>query len=270
MAEDPTGSGLGGSTGASASGGASAPAPVGGSSGGGAQAGATGQGAGGGTGTVSGTSPNGGASGLVGLYVGAFPVHPHLDDPTGGYLSAYAAVDHTHPSSTSAVYTFSTQTGMTDPGSGHLRANTGVLSTATTLDISTTTTGGTQGPPVSGVLQAGDRLYVQDRDDNTRWTRYDVAGAATPGGTYNLLPVTVTASSGVAIANNQNVELVVTLAGSSGSGGGTGGGATLPHTHTDDTSGAVVDYVRLVVSATAPASPASPSDALWLNPTEAA
>jgi len=270
MAEDPTGSGLGGSTGTTASGGASSLAPGGGASGTGAAAGATGQGTAGGTGTVSGTSPNGGASGLVGLYAGPLPVHPHLDDPTGGYLDAYAAVDHSHPSSTSAVYTFSTQTGMVDPGSGHLRSNTGVLSTATTLDLSTTTAGGTEGPPVSGVLQPGDRLYVQDRNDNTRWTRYDVAGAATPGGTYNLLPVTVTATAGVAIANNQQIELVVTLAGSSGSGGGTGGGATLPHTHTDDTSGAVVDYVRLVVSATVPASPTSPSDALWLNPTEAA
>jgi hypothetical protein len=43
-----------------------------------------------------------------------------------------------------------------------------------------------------------------------------------------------------------------------------------PHAHTDADSGGVIDYARLVVSATAPPAPATPSDAFWLHPTEEA
>jgi hypothetical protein len=87
------------------------------------------------------------------------------------------------------------------------------------------------------------------------------------------------------------------LTGSGGAGGSTGagaeagiwglagevpnGGASLlgrlyadgtlpPHGHLDDPGGGLIDYARLLVSATAPPAPASPSDAFWLNPTESA
>jgi hypothetical protein len=42
------------------------------------------------------------------------------------------------------------------------------------------------------------------------------------------------------------------------------------HAHTDADTGGVLDYARLVVAATPPAAPATPSDAFWLNPTEVA
>ena len=48
-------------------------------------------------------------------------------------------------------------------------------------------------------------------------------------------------------------------------------GMPLPeHDHEAASTGGVIDYARLVVAATAPAAPASPSDALWLNPSEVA
>jgi hypothetical protein len=47
-------------------------------------------------------------------------------------------------------------------------------------------------------------------------------------------------------------------------------GTLTPHAHEDEATGGVIDYARLVVAATPPAAPATPSDAFWLNPTEEA
>jgi len=45
-------------------------------------------------------------------------------------------------------------------------------------------------------------------------------------------------------------------------------GTLATHAHEDEATGGVIDYARLVVAATPPAAPATPSDAFWLNPTE--
>jgi len=142
-----------------------------------------------------------------------------LTEPEGD--AAYAAIDHTHPSSTSGLWTFSTNTAMTDPGSGHFRVNTGVVGTATMLDVSHTTQGGTAMPPVAASLGPGDAIYVQDRDDSTRWARYDVTADAVGAGTYGTVAVAVVATSGTPIANNQICEVVFSI--SSGGGGAAGG-----------------------------------------------
>jgi hypothetical protein len=48
-------------------------------------------------------------------------------------------------------------------------------------------------------------------------------------------------------------------------------GTPLPeHDHEAPSTGGVIDYARLLVSATEPAAPPSPSDAFWLNPSEVA
>jgi hypothetical protein len=47
-------------------------------------------------------------------------------------------------------------------------------------------------------------------------------------------------------------------------------GTLTPHAHEDGATGGVVAYARLVVAATPPAAPATPSDAFWLNPEEEA
>lgn len=141
----------------------------------------------------------------------------------------YAAIGHTHPGHASGYWTFSTNTSMTDPGAGHVRADTGVVGTATVLSLSSTTQPGTALPPVAATVGPGDSLYIQDRDDATRWARYDVTAPATKYGTYSTVPVVVTSSSGTNIANNAVVEVVFSLS-SGGGGGGSGADVALAGT----------------------------------------
>jgi hypothetical protein len=122
------------------------------------------------------------------------------------------------PSSSTGYWTFSTNPTVGDPSPGHVRSDTGALSTASLLVISLTTSEGTEMPGLAGTLGPGDSLYVQDRDDSTRHVRYDVTAPATNATTHLTVPVAVVATAGAEIANNQTVAITFYLT----SGGGVG------------------------------------------------
>ena len=148
--------------------------------------------------------------------------------PDGGYwLDVRRLADHDHsggllglrvPSSSTGYWTFSTNPTIADPSPGHVRSDTGALSTATLLVISLTTSEGTEMPGLAGTLGPGDSLYVQDRDDSSRHVRYDVTAPATNATTHLTVPVGVVATAGAEIANNQTVAITFYLT----SGGGVG------------------------------------------------
>jgi len=138
--------------------------------------------------------------------------------------AAYATVGHTHPSEESAPWRFQDTAGGA-PGAGYLRTNTGALATATQLLISRTTQDGYDIPPPGWGVVAGDTIYVQDRDDSTKWVRYTALEPLTRFPTYATGSVTVTGSAGT-IVNGQIIQVVFHLAG--GGGGGTGGVTTDP------------------------------------------
>jgi hypothetical protein len=137
--------------------------------------------------------------------------------------AAYAAVDHTHPSEQSGPWRFQDTAGTAGPGAGYLRANTGVLATATLLLISRTTQDGYDIPPPGWGLAAGDTIYAQDRDDSTKWVRYAALEPLVRYATYATGLVAVLGHAGATIVNGQLLEVTFSLAG----GGGTGTGSVL-------------------------------------------
>jgi hypothetical protein len=144
-----------------------------------------------------------------------------LDEATADTL--YAALDHTHPNTVVGDWYFAASTNIAvDPGNGNARCDTGVPSTATVLSASRTNNDGYQ-QAVFLALDTGDLLYVQDKNDNTRWVRYTVSAIPTRNATYSLLPVTLVAASGVEIAPPQLCTVIFTVG--AGGGGGSGGGA---------------------------------------------
>jgi hypothetical protein len=138
--------------------------------------------------------------------------------------AAYARIDHTHPSEQSGPWRFQDTAGTAGPGAGYLRANTGVLATATLLLISRTTQDGYDIPPPGWGLAAGDTVYAQDRDDSTKWVRYAALEPLVRYATYATGLVAVTGHAGATIVNGQLLEVTFSLAG--GGGGGPGGLAT--------------------------------------------
>jgi hypothetical protein len=138
-----------------------------------------------------------------------------------------AAVDHTHPSEESGQWRFQNNPAMADPGSGYLRSNTGALATATVLALSRTTQDGYDIPPPGFGLTAGDTIYLQDRDDSTKWVRYTALEPLARFATYATGAVAVAGSAG-SLAHGTVCQVVFHLAGGGGGGGGGGGAATDP------------------------------------------
>jgi len=111
------------------------------------------------------------------------------------------------------------------PASGYIQANNADPTLVTELSISETSQSG-DAVPALDQLVPGAVIYVQDKDDGTKWARYEVSGAVVDAGTYRTIPVTYLDSAGV-IANDEVVTVQIST-GSSGGGGGGGGGGALP------------------------------------------
>ena len=144
-----------------------------------------------------------------------------------GGSAAYAALDHTHPQVTTGEYRFSTTATMADPGSGNLRSNTGVASTATALAMDQLGAGGTDITTLFQAMRDADTIFLQDQDDATNFVRYELTAGPTINSGWAQVPVTVVSSGGT-ITNNQLCVLQLTLTAGGGGGGGGGGLATDP------------------------------------------
>lgn len=108
------------------------------------------------------------------------------------------------------------------PASGQIGIDTVVFATATTIRISETTDPGTDASTLlTSFLVSGAELFIQEKDDATRWARYNITGAPTDVGTYRTIPVTLVAGSTVMPQNNR-VMAVGVISSGGGGGGGTG------------------------------------------------
>jgi hypothetical protein len=106
-----------------------------------------------------------------------------------------------------------------DPGTGHVLWNNNNLNAATSLNISTTTSGGVSVTSYFDLLTAGNILYLQDKNDATVYQRWLISGI-TPHTNYytftgSLLDNSTNFDS--QITNNEPLALMFTFAGSNAS-----------------------------------------------------
>jgi hypothetical protein len=91
------------------------------------------------------------------------------------------------------------------PASGQVRLNNATQTAATFLWISETTALGKDVANYLNLfLEGADRIYVQDKDDSTRWQLYDITGAPTDMGSYVQVPV-AWSEGGTALSDGQRV-----------------------------------------------------------------
>ena len=128
--------------------------------------------------------------------------------------------------STGYAYTWSTQTGAVDPGTGFIRANNLTLSAATQVYISETGSGSI---PLAAVIATWDngasvnkaRIRIFDPNTPANYFEFYVSGTLTDNGTWCTLPITYIANNG-SLANNLSILLVETDVGDKGNAGPTG------------------------------------------------
>ena len=78
----------------------------------------------------------------------------------------------------------------TSAGGGAVGLDTGAWDTAGQVNLSKTTSGGGDVSNLVAKVQPGDRIYIQDKDDATRWGRYEVTQAAVDHGSWVSYQVT--------------------------------------------------------------------------------
>lgn len=107
-----------------------------------------------------------------------------------------------------------------DPGNGSLGIDTAAWATATALRFNKTTN---LGVDASGLLlnkvSVGDILYLQQKDDATRWGRYSVKTAGVDNGTYVTIAVTWIKDGTAVPANNRPMTVIASFGGSGGGAG---------------------------------------------------
>lgn len=108
-----------------------------------------------------------------------------------------------------ASYKFSTSTASSDPASGKVRFNDTTYAAVTEIYVSQTTDGGTDAENVLAAIRVGDIIYVQDKDDATKWLRALVSTLPTDNGAWWTIPITAeTYSAGAMISNNAKLLLI--------------------------------------------------------------
>ena len=121
----------------------------------------------------------------------------------------------------SGLWTWTTST--TSVASGHIGVDAGSWAAATTVNVSKTSGGGADVSNVLSRVQPGDKLYLQQQDDATRWGDYTITAPGTDHGTYISYPVTPIANGpGGLPANNRDTVLSIAVPGTPGPPGPTG------------------------------------------------
>ncbi len=156
---------------------------------------------------------DGGATGLVaatgrtslalvpGVNVEAWLSNP----PTDGYIVSSTAAGvrgWIAPPVNTAIYSYSSNTTMADPGNGKFRGNNALLGSATQLALSAITNAGSNIASFLRSIRVNDTIYIQDQDDATVWIRYNVTATATDNTTWFQFPVSVLGGSGSTPLNN--------------------------------------------------------------------
>lgn len=105
-------------------------------------------------------------------------------------------------------YSFNTNTAP-PPSSGQLRFNNSSQAATTALFLSYDNQDGTDTTNFWASLTTIVKIYVQDRDDSTKWVRFNSPQPHIDRGTYVEIPVTWDSDSGTPIPAQQ-VTLVIT------------------------------------------------------------
>lgn len=124
------------------------------------------------------------------------------------------------------VYTYSTTTTASDPGSGFLRFNNATLASATAMYISETTA---LAQAIAAELATWDdststvhtKLRIFDQSDPTKYALFNVTGTMTDNGTWDTFPVAYVSGNGT-ISNAATVTLQPLRTGDKGDTGAAG------------------------------------------------
>ena len=111
-----------------------------------------------------------------------------------------------------------TSTTMADPGSGKLRINTALFSSATAIALNSTGASGTDAANFLRTLQTADSIYLQDKNNAANWVRYNISATPTNSSTWFQIPVTFVNGGGTAPTNNSLLTVVFSVAGGGGGG----------------------------------------------------
>ena len=95
------------------------------------------------------------------------------------------------------IWNFSVSVGTANPGSQKMSLNSAVYTSVTTAVFNALAQTNFDANAILGLLQAGNRIYMQQRNDATKAVVYQVTGPATNAGGYWTVPVTHVNSLGV-------------------------------------------------------------------------
>jgi len=188
--------------------------------------------------TTGATGPTGPAGGPTGPSGAVGPTGAGATGPTGstgplgtgptGVTGPTGAQGDPGASSTSFEYTYSTSTSV-PPAAEHVQFDNANQTLATKIRLDDLTSNGVDIHNILGFYQPGDQIYVQDKNDSTRYQLYRITGPATAATVgYVEFPVTWLQGGGTQIANNARVMVGMIRAGTAGPTGPTGAGATGP------------------------------------------
>ena len=93
-----------------------------------------------------------------------------------------------------STWRFSTNTAATDPGNKTLKYDDAVPADVTELYINDTTNENGDASTILGLLVAGNRIYIQQQDDASRATLYELTGPPVDNTGWWTIPVLVVSS----------------------------------------------------------------------------
>lgn len=105
------------------------------------------------------------------------------------------------------------------PASGQLRFNNADPESATELFLHETNDNGEDLANFLALLEAGDLLYIQQANDSTKFILCEIS-SNTDSGVFVTLGLADVAQQGTAIAQDEPVNVIATIAGGGGGGGG--------------------------------------------------
>jgi hypothetical protein len=101
------------------------------------------------------------------------------------------------------------------PATGQVSINVEDWSLATFVAVNDLTADHTDVTLILGISKIGDELYLQAKNDSTRWARYEIVGDPIDQGTSWLFPVTFIEGGGIVPNNNAaTIVSLVTMGGS--------------------------------------------------------
>ena len=128
----------------------------------------------------------------------------------GGLSSQYLMADGSTTQSSqigSNIYLYQFDTTLTPaPPSGHIEFNTTTITSVSNVYISHITSDGIDIDPYFLTIQAGNILYIQNRDDSTVWVKFNIVSISIISNSYINISVSYNSALGSPIfLNNHNI-----------------------------------------------------------------